>query len=336
MRIGIPRALLYYNYYPFWKTFFESLGHEVVLSKPTNKKILKDGLESTVDDACLPIKVFHGHVIDLIEMVDAIFVPRIISVKSGEFICPKFMGLPDMIRNSIAGLPRIIECELSLYRKKTGFMEHAIKVGRLLGNSTQEILRAYILASSKYNSYKKLRVKNRKLPIDRGNKSFFEAAFEDNSKYKSEPFKFTVLVVGHPYNIYDYYVSMNLIKKLQGFGAEIITPEVIPERNISVGAKKLNKKLFWTLGKNILGSAYYYMENCKVDGIVHVASFGCGPDSLIGELLERRVSRDYNIPFLYLNLDEHAGEEGFNTRLEAFVDILERRKCGESYVSSHG
>ncbi|TYP54271.1 acyl-CoA dehydratase activase-related protein [Thermosediminibacter litoriperuensis] len=336
MRIGIPRALLYYNYYPFWKIFFESLGHEVVLSSPTNKKILKDGLESTVDDACLPVKVFHGHVIDLINTVDAVFIPRIISVESGEFICPKFLGLPDMIRNSVAGLPRIIDCELSLYRNKTGFMEHAIRVGRLLGNSTQEALRAYLLASSKYNSYKKFRVKNGRLPIDEGDKSFFEVTAPDYSKYKDGSFKFNVLVLGHPYNIYDRYVSMNLIKKLQDFGAKIITPEIIPERNISAGAKKLNKKLFWTLGKNILGSAYYYMDNCKLDGIVHVASFGCGPDSLVGELLERKVSRDYSLPFLYLNLDEHAGEEGFNTRLEAFVDILERRRCGESNVSSHG
>ncbi|AYO30678.1 hypothetical protein D2962_08620 [Biomaibacter acetigenes] len=78
------------------------------------------------------------------------------------------------------------------------------------------------------------------------------------------------------------------------------------------------------------------MENKKIDGIIHVASFGCGPDSLIGELLEHRVMREYKVPFLYLTLDEHSGEAGFDTRLEAFLDILEGRKVSESNISAHG
>ena len=56
----------------------------------------------------LPIKIFHGHVADLINKVDAIFVPRIISIAPREYICPKFLGLPDMIRNSISNLPPLM------------------------------------------------------------------------------------------------------------------------------------------------------------------------------------------------------------------------------------
>ncbi|MBU2609087.1 MAG: hypothetical protein KKF26_07200, partial [Chloroflexi bacterium] len=37
IRVGIPRALLYYQYYPAWKTFFEELGAEVVVSAPTSQ-----------------------------------------------------------------------------------------------------------------------------------------------------------------------------------------------------------------------------------------------------------------------------------------------------------
>jgi predicted nucleotide-binding protein (sugar kinase/HSP70/actin superfamily) len=67
-----------------------------------------------------------------------------------------------------------------------------------------------------------------------------------------------------------------------------------------------------------------------------VASFGCGPDSLVGELLERKMIREYRIPFLYLNLDEQTGEAGINTRLEAFLDIVEGRKYIETYIPTYG
>lgn len=84
-----------------------------------------------------------------------------------------------------------------------------------------------------------------------------------------------------------------------------------------------------------LGTAFYYLENSKVDGVIHVASFGCGPDSLVGEILEKR-QKQYKVPILYLNLDEHAGESGFNTRIEAFLDVLEGRKYLEDNLSAHG
>ena len=53
-------------------------------------------------------------------------------------------------------------------------------------------------------------------------------------------------------------------------------------------------------------------------------------------LIEKKTKRDYNIPFLYLNLDEHAGETGFDTRLEAFLDVLEGRGYLEDNISTYG
>ena len=58
---------------------------------------------------CLPVKIFYGHVLDLCEKVDYLFIPRIVSIEPRTFICPKFMGLPEMIRMSISGLPEIID-----------------------------------------------------------------------------------------------------------------------------------------------------------------------------------------------------------------------------------
>lgn len=329
MKIGIPRALFFYHYYPLWKTFFKSLGQEVILSNPTNKEIMKKGVELAVDDACLPVKIFHGHVMELAESVDVIFLPRIISIEPREYICPKFLGLPDMIRYNLPNLPPLIDVKLDVYKKKSDIFEHFFEIGRILGKSKMDVLKAYFLAHRNFRLYRENIRKRQVTPYELLNQT--KSQMKHDIKHDC-----TVLLLGHPYNLYDNFISMNLIKKLRKNHVKIITYEMVNHKDINKGTKKLSKDMFWTLGRNILGCAYYYLENKKIDGIIHVASFGCGPDSLVGELLERKVMRDYRMPFLYLTLDEHSGEAGFNTRLEAFLDILEGRKISENHFSTHG
>lgn len=335
MKIGIPRALFFYHYYPLWESFFKALGQDVILSNPTNKQILKRGVETAVDDACLPVKVFHGHVMDLAEKVDAIFIPRIVSIELGEYICPKFLGLPEMIRFNLNNLPPLIDIKLDLYNKKSRIFEHFFKIGNLLNKSPAEVLKAYFIATKSFSSYKNYIRRYWATPGDILGDILFNKTTYKSIKNQNKA-SFTVLLLGHPYNLYDDFISMNLIKKLRLNNVKIITYEMISEQKIFRGTNKMSKEMFWTLGKNILGCAYYFLENEKIDGIIHVASFGCGPDSLVGELLEHRVMRDYKLPFLYLTLDEHSGEAGFDTRLEAFLDILEGRRKSESNISALG
>ena len=76
--IGIPRAISYYNNYTFYYGFFQGLGIEVILSDNTTTKLINDGCKLVVSDTCLPIKVFVGHVLNLIEKgCENIFVPSI-------------------------------------------------------------------------------------------------------------------------------------------------------------------------------------------------------------------------------------------------------------------
>lgn len=333
MRIGIPRALFFYHYYPLWENFFKALGQEVTLSNPTNKEILEMGLQAAVDDACLPVKVFHGHVMELAKKVDAIFIPRLVSIEPGKYICPKFLGLPEMIKFNLKDLPVIIDTKLDLYYRKNSMFEHFYNIGKLLNKSTAEILKAYFFATKSYIYYKNHIRRFRKIPselLTDNNDNSFKKMINQSKK------RFTVLLLGHPYNLYDEFISMNLIKKLKLYNIEIITYEMLSPKKILQGAKKLSKQMFWTLGNNTLGCAYYFLDKEKIDGIVNVASFGCGPDSLVGELLERKVTKKYKLPFLYLTLDEHTGEAGFDTRIEAFLDILEGRKTNESNIPSLG
>ena len=107
MRVGIPKGLLFCKYHPFFETFFTGLGAEVIVSEETNKKILNLGVQTCVDEACLPVKIYHGHVASIKDQCDLLVIPRIMRVFHKEFICPKFCGLPEIVQHSIPDLPKV-------------------------------------------------------------------------------------------------------------------------------------------------------------------------------------------------------------------------------------
>jgi len=102
IRVGIPRALLYYEFSPLWKAFLEELNLEVITSRETTDRVVKKGIGSTGGDLCLPVKTFLGHVHEIKDSVDFLFIPRYISIEEDAYMCPKFLGLPDMVRAAIS------------------------------------------------------------------------------------------------------------------------------------------------------------------------------------------------------------------------------------------
>ena len=82
---------------------------------------------------------------------------------------------------------------------------------------------------------------------------------------------------------------------------------------------------YWANTAEMTGAAGHYMQDNRIDGIVTLNAFGCGPDSLMVELITRKA-KEFNKPLLALTIDEHTGEAGFITRLEAFIDMLFRKK----------
>ena len=315
LKIGIPRALLYYYYYPMWRVFFEKLGAEVILSSFSTKGLLDKGLKYAVDEVCLPIKMAYGHVLDLAGKVDMIFLPRLVSVEKREYICPKFLGFPDMIR-CLDALPPLVDVNVNLYRKKRDVYTAVKEVGRIFTGNYLSIWTAYLRARKIQKKYFGL-LQLGLMPDDA------LAILEDRVKNRPVPEtkECTVALIGHPYNIYDRHISMNMIGRLSEMGAAVVTAERLSEKTARRYAARLPKKLFWTLGQRMIGAAFHYLERPGICGMVHVAAFGCGPDSMTGELIER-YARAAGMPFLNLTLDEHTGEAGIMTRLEAFLDMV--------------
>ncbi|MDF2502147.1 MAG: Protein of unknown function CoA enzyme activase [Anaerosporomusa subterranea] len=297
VRIGLPRGLLYYQYGTVWEKFLHELGAEVVISGDTTKATLDHG--SVLDEVCLPVKVYFGHVCDLYKEVDYLFSPRLISVSARQYTCPKIIGMTDMLRSNFKKLPPIIDTNINLRQNQYSLYQAIVSVGRTLGRGPIPSLYAWYSASH----YQK----------------------QQRISYKDEPDQQRIGLIGHPYILNDRQISMNVINKLRKFGCVVETPEDVSCHQ-STAAVKDWKRIFWSSSHHMAGAALVLMQRPRpVDGIIFITSFSCGPDTLIGELINRRA-QSLNIPFMLLTVDEHTAEAGFITRLEAFTDMLSRRK----------
>lgn len=318
LKIGIPRGLIYYDYHPLWKTFLEELGAEVVVSPPTTRAILGQGVKAAESEFCLPVKLYYGHVLSLRGMVDKLFIPRVVSVEKRAYTCPKLLGLPDMIR-AVDDAPPIWSPVIDFTKGKRQFYSSVYEVGKTLTNDSLSIFRAYLKA---VNEYKRFQARL-KAGIPRH--QAIESQLSQRSDGKSEgPLR--IGLVGHDYIISDSYVTMNLSQRLEKLGASLLTADTVPRRIINREASTLPKSLFWTYEKDIIGAAFHWLKKGLADGIIYVLAFACGPDSLIQTLLEYEAKKMGKMPLMSIVIDEHSGEAGLITRIEAFVEMLMRAK----------
>ncbi len=323
IKVGVPRALAYFTFFPLWTTFFEELNMEVLVSRESNKSILDEGVKETVNDACIPIKIYHGHVKDLKERVDYLFVPRLVSLDGKETVCPKFLGLPEMVRYSIDQLPPIIDNRLDLRKGRFEFWRFFYRIGKQMNKSKLEIYKAYRAAWKKFKEYKQL-LKQDFTP-DSAWKILNGASKSEIEITNTGEQGITIALLGYPYTIYDSYISVGLLDRLKEMGVKVLTKDNISDEDLIRQKRYFNKEMFWYYSNQVARAAMHYLKGSKVDGIIHVTAFGCGPDAMVDKFVELEC-KQRGVPFLTLSLDEHTGEAGVGTRIEAFVDMLSRKR----------
>lgn len=321
-RIGIPRTLAYYYFFPWWKTFFEGIGLEVVPSDVTTKTILDEGVEECVNDACIPIKLFHGHAVNLRSKVDYLFIPRLVSIRKfgTETFCPKFLGLPDLVRASVSELPEMIDVRVDLAKGRRELFRLCQSLGRRFGAGFWQVTQAFWKAKRVYNQYRRL-LYQKMTPLEA-----MEVIEGRSPDPVEEPVLLRFAVLGYPYAVYDRFVNVDLIKKLKSLGVKILTAEMVPQHKLLREARRYPKDLFWHFSNQVIQATNYFIHREPVDGIIHVTAFGCGPDAMVDRLMELDAKHNGRVPFLSIMIDEHTGDGGILTRVEAFVDMLKRKK----------
>ncbi|MDD4876853.1 MAG: acyl-CoA dehydratase activase-related protein [Dehalococcoidales bacterium] len=326
IKIGIPRALLYYQYYPMWKTFFTELGAEVVISPPTTQAMLAEGSSRVVADTCLSVKIFLGHVLSLITECDFIFIPAVRSVKSKSYSCSKLLGLPDLTKAVIPESPPILDIDIDVNQSKHKLYLAIYKLGRFFTWNPLKIRQACLAAIQTNWDYQRLMYNDSLTPLQAIEK--LSSTTNDDHKNNSSqiiPNKISIAVIGHSYLLYDEHTNYRLIHKLQQAHINVLTPEMVTPEDLESATAKLVGRSQWTCDHEVVGAGGYYLEN-KADGVIGIMTFGCGPDSLLMDTLQRQASKNKTTPFMSLTLEEHTAEAGVITRLEAFIDMIERRK----------
>ncbi|KPJ58086.1 MAG: hypothetical protein AMJ42_03940, partial [Deltaproteobacteria bacterium DG_8] len=307
--IGIPRSMVaFYEFFPFWKTFFTELGFNVTLSDRTNRKIVQQGLENVTAELCFPIKLLHGHVLNLVEKgVDYIFLPSIIDLESAPhkktaFNCLYVQSLPYMIKSTfniqekgITILDPIIE-----YQRGEKHLEKVlIKMCRGFNKNKMQVRRAIRKASHSQKRFLK---------------TIKERGEEILNNLKDD--QHAIVLIGRLYNTCDETINLSIHKRLKERNIIAIPIDYLSLDKIDISNEW--PKIYWEIGHTILKAALF-IRNYKNIHPIYLTNFGCNPDSV---LLQFFYNAMRGKPYIEIETDEHGADVGVITRIEAFLDSL--------------
>ena len=351
LKIGFPRALYYFDYFPFWAGFFHRLGIEVVTSPPTHRLIMEQGLKKASDETCLPLKLLAGH-IQALKDVDGIFLPRMVSVEADTYSCPKFLGIPESVLPAVPpGIP-VLSVVLNWRKGHRRVLKDLQVFGLQLGKNKAEIRRAFTEGQEWQKRYQASRgagwdFEESMREIERARKcctlpqtdetvpiTVQKCSNTTKTVMDQDTDRLKISLVGHSYLTLESYANLNILRKLRE-KADVELTEHVNQVDVSSHLAGLRKKLFWSHAKQIYGSGNKFVTDPLVDGVIYLSCFGCGTDSMVQEMLAR-IARQHHKPYMVVTLDEHSGEAGLVTRLEAFLDMVERRKTHEGDISTYG
>ncbi len=310
--IGIPRALaIFWQTFPFWRTFFETLGFNVVLSDESNNQLISKSLEMIVAETCFPIELAHGHVQNLLDKgVDYVWMPFIINMKSEEsdptrsFSCPWIQTFPFMVKAAIDD-PKVNERLLIpalnfRFFGKVLDKELADFMKKRFGLKKGEIVKAIGLADKAQETFDQ--------QIAARGREVLASLPED---------KESLVIIGRSYNTGDPSLNLSMVEKLINMDVMPIPIDFIPWRDEKI--LEDYPQMYWHNGAKVLAAARFVAKHKDLHAI-YMGNFRCGPDSFLSHFVNEEMQGK---PYMELEIDEHSADAGMITRYEAFLDSLE-------------
>ena len=301
--VGIPRASMMYDLFPFWGTLLRTLGFRVHLAGPSNGTVLEAGVERLTAETCLPIKLIYGHVAALLELedpkVDFVFLPAIQDLPDCEdkvsHLCPfeesagYMVGSFDTARIiapaiHLAGTPERIAKDL----------EGALARWEVSLDDIQEALDSATRAQREYEAGLRRR----------------------GAEVLAGDFERAMVLLGKPYNITDPFENLNLSAHIRRLGFLAIPQQMIPLEPVDLD--EIGVTFPWRYNRSQLQALFSILKDVRLFPVL-ISNFGCGPDAFSNKYMEEAGR---SRPMLFLEFDEHRGEAGLITRLEAFIDEI--------------
>ncbi len=299
--VGIPRAFSIHSLWPFYSWFFHTLGVKVELST----KIIPEGIAKQESSYCFPAEIAHGAIQDVLDKgVDTIFLPHFRDMPTMEdvhaCVCPLTQGLPYYARHAFGlseeqMLRPLVSFDGGFETSRGPFED----VAEQLGFTRAEGSHAY---NTGVEQYQRFLTAYREL----GRKVLREV--------KENPDRVYIALLGRPYNAFTRDANMGIPRKFTSQGVTVIPFDMIYEDDAEIPQND-----YW----------YYGQQNMKavkqvkaVDNLYlsWISNFSCAPDSFLLHYVRWLMGQK---PYLVLEIDSHTADAGLDTRVEAFLDIVE-------------
>ena len=307
-RVGIPRVLVTYDLFPYWRAFLEALGYEPVLSDATNPRVIRAAQEGAAAETCFPVKLVFGHVENLLAKgIDFLFLPSVVNREDpapGQAhaqYCPYVPASGYLVTAHVdlaaRGVrPLQVALEMSW---ATGRRSQFRALAPALGVSQRAVVRAVAAGEA-------------------AQQAFYAAVRRRGAEALAAlpPEQPAAVIVGRPYNTHDTGAALDLPFKLRKLGVLPVPMDFLPLREVDVSARYGH--MFWRSGQDILAAATLIRDDPRLQA-VYLTNFNCGPDSFITGYFRRLMGHK---PYLELEIDDHTADAGVLTRCEAFFDSL--------------
>jgi predicted CoA-substrate-specific enzyme activase len=305
--VGIPRALLVYDWAPLLIGFLNALGVRVVLSGQTTREITEHAIELSYSDSCFPVKLLHGHVAALSDKVDYILYPSFIRLgkKEGDenqkYACPLIQASPFIIRHVLNLGEKLLVPIIDFSHGDDEVIENLTAVARKLGFSRKKGKQAAIAGLEAQQRFQ--------VDLAELGRKALEELHRNN--------ELGVVLLSRAYMAQDSGANLGIAEKLAQLGVVPIPLDFLPLD--SVDPKRYSDRPYWHYESKFIAGTAITVADPKLYGLA-LTNFGCGPNSFILKITGAIMG---NKPLGQLEIDEHAAEAGIITRLEAYVDTIE-------------
>ena len=344
-----------------WSSILRRIGIEPYIPPYTSKKTLSIGTKHSPEAICLPYKLILGNFIEAIEggtdYVAMITSPGI--CRLGEYGGCIESALRDLgyetkyiemrLYDGIRGMYNFLK-QISGKNDPVLFLR-AINLGirKVFALDDLEARLSYLRARElKFGEAEKYYNKALKL-IEKAEstkelKKAFKAAMDLLNQTKIDKAREVLYVdlTGEIYIVCDDFSNQNIMRELGKMGVQVrksltissfLKDAIIPkafkkeETHLERAEKLAKPYLMRDIGGDALEcvSDVVYAEKRGIDGIIHVSPFTCMPE-IMSQNIFPAMRENCDIPILPLIMDEQTGKAGYITRLEAFVDLMRRKK----------
>lgn len=352
--------------YRTFKMFLEDLGNEVVVPPRPSKRTLDLGIRYAPEFACFPLKILMGTYLETIEMgVDTIVTTGGVGpCRAGEYAMLHHKILSDLgykIKMIVIEPPRLhpvkfIKSIWALNKSGVsirGIVAHIKRAWRKLQALDNLEKLSHMVRPKEISRGNTTRVYRKALEwIDQAytTEQIIEAesaALESLNSIPQNPNRIVLKIgiVGEIYVLLEPASNLEIEETLGNLGVEVERSmfltgwtrdntwnETAEGITVKEAASPYLPELIGGHGRDSIGNTVLYAKR-GFDGMIQLAPFTCIPEIVARSILTK-VSKDYNIPVLTFFLDEQTGKAGMTTRLEAFVDLLRRKKQFQSGVES--